>query len=300
MARRCGFTLIELLVVIAIIGVLIGLLLPAVQKVRESAARTQCTNNLKQIGLALQNYHDANNGFPPGYIDANTNPNSLASNDVGPGWGWASLVLPFVEQQNVYNQIDFQQTVGTSLICRQPLSVFQCPSDPNQLPFTVANTTAVVAHADYTGCIGTLETSLYPGNNTGLFLRNSRYRIANVSDGLSNTIVIGERASNRSHVTWTGAAPGGLVLALMAPPPNGPVDQAESAQALVLSHGNRTHLPSADIPVWDADTFSSMHTPRGANFLFGDGSVHFLSSGINGITYELMCSIADGQPLGDW
>src|SRR5437870_5574195 len=101
--HRCrhAFTLIELLVVIAVMAVLIGLLLPAVQKVREAASRTQCANNLKQIGLACHGYHDANNGLPPGYRA------TVADSSTSPGWGWAAYLLPHIEQDNVHRQIDF-------------------------------------------------------------------------------------------------------------------------------------------------------------------------------------------------
>ncbi len=302
--NRWGFTLIELLVVIAIIAILIGLLLPAVQKVREAAARMSCSNNLKQIGLAMHSYHDAMTHLPAGYVDGNTNASSTAAFDIGPGWGWATYLLPYLEQNNIANQISFSQPIGNSPIRTQFIKTFLCPSDqrlPN-LGFTVYNTNVQVAQANYVACIGTLETSPNPGQNTGAFFRNSQTTFAAITDGLSSTILAGERSTNHSLATWTGAVTGGLVPALMAPgpPPNDPYSQAETAQALILSHGNRLHVPSADFPVWDADTFYSQHTPKGGNFLFGDGSVHYLNSAINGITFEYMCTIAGGEVIGDY
>jgi prepilin-type N-terminal cleavage/methylation domain-containing protein/prepilin-type processing-associated H-X9-DG protein len=330
MTRRRGFTLIELLVVIAIIGILIGLLLPAVQKIRESAARMQCTNNLKQIGLGLHNYHDTNKSFPPGYIDGNTDPNSTPNNDVGPGWGWAAFLLPYIEQQNVYNQINFKVGIGlgsNATICQQQLKIYQCPSDPFQQNFTVWPTNVMVAHADYVACNGWEECFYGAGGNpqagsgtdglagsfgqggVGLFYRNSQTTFASVTDGLSNTIIAGERSGNHAPVTWTGAVTGGRCPAWMAsippttpysPPPGPAYDNADFDEALVLAHGNATHLPSADYPVFDPDTFYSMHTPTGANFLFGDGSVHFLSASINPITYQSLCTISGGEIANDW
>jgi prepilin-type N-terminal cleavage/methylation domain-containing protein/prepilin-type processing-associated H-X9-DG protein len=332
-ARR-GFTLIELLVVIAIIAILIGLLLPAVQKVREAAARMKCTNNLKQIGLALHNFHDANNRFPPGYVDGNTDPNSTPDNDVGPGWGWATFLLPYVEQDNLYKQINLSQPIGVGVnaqVSLQALTIHQCPSDPLQQAFPVYDSSftkpiATVAHGNYVGCNGWEECFNGAGGNpqggsgtdglsgvlgsggAGLFYRNSRTTFASITDGTSNTIVVGERSSNHSPSTWTGAVPGGRCPAWMAnvpptpysAPPGAPYDNADFGEALVLAHCNATHLPSADFPIFDPDTFYSYHTGQGANFLFGDGSVHFLTSGINPMTYQALATIAGGEVATDW
>jgi prepilin-type N-terminal cleavage/methylation domain-containing protein/prepilin-type processing-associated H-X9-DG protein len=339
-ANSRGFTLIELLVVIAIIAVLIGLLLPAVQKVREAAARTKCVNNLKQIGLALHNYHDANLRFPPGYVDGNTNPASTPDNDVGPGWGWASFLLPYLEQSSVYNQINFGQGVGVGVnvqVSQQQLSVFLCPSDPypDNVPVYDSSFTtpiATVAHGNYLGCNGWEECFSNAGGagdgsgadglsgglglaGDGLFYRNSKNSVANVTDGLSNTIVAGERCSTHSPGTWTGAVTGGRCPAWMAtqpwtppytPPTAAPdtgngtaYDNADFNEALVLAHCNATHLPSADNPFFDPDTYWSMH-PAGANFLFGDGSVHFLTSTIDPNTYQYLATIAGGEVANTW
>lgn len=327
-ASRKALTLIELLVVIAIISILMGLLLPAVQKVREAAARAQCTNNLHQIGIALQSYHDTKGAFPPGYLDGNPAGPSPPTNDVGPGWGWASFLLPYMEEQNVYNQIDFSVGIGigsNAAASQLPLKIYQCPSDAYPQNFTVWPTSIVVAHGNYVGCNGWEECFNNAGGDAqgggsdglsggygqagdGLFYRNSRNRIANVTDGLSNTIVVGERSGNHSPSTWTGAVTGGRCPAWMAvippspysPPPGPPYDNADWDEALCLAHGNATHLPSADFPIFDPDTFYSMHTPKGANFLFGDGSVHFLTSSIDPNTYQWLCTIDGGEVSDNW
>ncbi|HEY2839323.1 MAG TPA: DUF1559 domain-containing protein [Pirellulales bacterium] len=323
---RRGFTLVELLVVIAIIGLLVGLLLPAVQSARESARSGQCKNNLKQIGLALHNYHDGLGCFPPGYIDGNTNPNSTPDNDVGPSWGWAALLLPYLEQGNISKQINFSQGVGVgnnATIAQMPMAFYQCPTDPYQDPFDVydsslSNILVTVAHANYVGCNGWEECFWNAGGagdgggadglvgglgqaGDGLFYRNSRYTMANVTDGLSGTIFVGERSGDHSPSTWTGAVAGGMCPAWMAGqtpnsgPPGPAYDNADYAEALVLAHGNGTHVPSADAPIFDPDTFYSMHTGQGANFLFGDGSVHFLTSNIDPLVYQYLCTIAGGE-----
>jgi prepilin-type processing-associated H-X9-DG protein len=150
----------------------------------------------------------------------------------------------------------------------------------------------------------------------GLFYRNSTNRIASVTDGLSNTIFVGERSGNHSPSTWVGAVPGGRCPAWMAtqpyttpntPPaqaPSGPngsaYDNADYGEALVLAHCNATHLPSADFPIYDPDTFYSMHSGQGANFLFGDGSVHYLTSSINPITYQYLATISGGETATNW
>jgi prepilin-type N-terminal cleavage/methylation domain-containing protein/prepilin-type processing-associated H-X9-DG protein len=332
-AARRAFTLIELLVVIAIIAILVGLLLPAVQKVREASARMKCTNNLKQIGLALHNFESGNGYFPPGYTDGNTDPNSTPDNDVGPGWGWASYLLPYLEQDNVFKQINFGVTVGTGnnvTVSQMSLTIFQCPSDYYQDAFDVYDSTFTapvtrLAHSNYVGCSGWRECfngaaggagssgdDGLPGPagsaGDGVFLRNSQTRIANVTDGMSNTIFVGERSGNHSPSTWTGAYPGGRCPAWMAAqpptpytsPPGPPYTNADFGEAFVLAHGNASHLPSADFPIYDPDVFYSIHTPRGANFLFGDGSVHFLSSSINPTTYQALCTMAGGEVANDW
>src|SRR5205807_1975189 len=147
----------------------------------------------------------------------------------------------------------------------------------------------------------------YGQAGNGLFYRNSRTKMADVIDGLSNTIVVGERSGNHAPSTWTGAVTGGRCPAWMAtqppspyvPPPGPAYDNADFNEALVLAHGNATHLPNADFPIFDPDVFYSMH-PQGANFLFGDGSVHFLSSAIDAFTYQHLCTIAGGEVLKDY
>jgi len=146
--NRRGFTLIELLVVIAIIGILVVLLLPAVQQAREAARMVQCRNNLKQQGLALHNYHDVHQAFPPGVVSRLSDPNwklpagncTAAPDDLGPGWSFFARMLPYIEQGNFYNTIDFNRPLPdpVNLFGRnRTISIFRCPSDPGPVAVSI-------------------------------------------------------------------------------------------------------------------------------------------------------------------
>src|SRR5437016_3939810 len=173
--RSAGFTLIELLVVIAIIAILIGLLLPAVQKVREAASRAQCENNLKQIGLAMQSYHDTFKAFPPAFVKPSN-------------WGWAVWILPFVEQTNLYNTLNpTATTLALNANTVQPLPVYLCPSDPSDNINTIFSGYAKNNYA--------VNEQICDGG--------SAIRIQQIRDGTSNTILMGERdMQNQVGAIW--------------------------------------------------------------------------------------------------
>jgi prepilin-type N-terminal cleavage/methylation domain-containing protein/prepilin-type processing-associated H-X9-DG protein len=299
MKNRSAFTLIELLVVIAIIAILIALLVPAVQKVRQAASMTQCTNNLKQIGLALHGYHDRMKVFPPGY---QTNVDTDGS-ELGPGWGWAAFLLDDLEQGNVRARIHFDVSIADPLNADVRLTAlpgFICPSEIMTGPFTVGDGSGMplcdVERASYVGMNGVFGVSSDAADNNGAFLRNLTLRTADITDGLSTTLFVGERSSDMSSVTWTGAVPGGVVPAQRYPDPADQLANAEAAGALTLAHGSKDHLPNNPL-VFDADATASYHI-HGVNFLFGDGSVRFITSDINGDIYEALLTRAGSEPIG--
>jgi prepilin-type N-terminal cleavage/methylation domain-containing protein/prepilin-type processing-associated H-X9-DG protein len=277
-APRRAFTLIELLVVIAIISMLIGLLLPAVQKVRESAARSRCVNNLKQIGLALHGFHDANQGLPPGYLAAM--PYSDGATDTAPGWGWAAFLLPYLEQDNLTRQLNFALPVERSAAIQTRLKVYLCPSDPIPVgTFAVSDgfggTRAMAAPCSYAACCGGDESDTFGPTGLGVFYRNSRTRLTDITDGTSQTLLVGEKAWSNAEGIWAGAISGAVIQRGPSNPNPGGGAASYPAATLVLSH---SHLNNATTDTdGGLDDFSSKHT-NGSNFLFADGSVHFVRS----------------------
>jgi prepilin-type N-terminal cleavage/methylation domain-containing protein len=286
--QRKAFTLIELLVVIAIIAVLVALLLPAVQQAREAARRAQCKNNLKQIGLALHNYHDTASVLPPGWIGVTAGtPDIYGLNS----WGWASKLLPQMDQSPLYNQLNFNVKVGDPLNAAnriRPIPAYRCPSDSGPDVWTIkdagGSALADLATANYVGVFGVSDidncynTPNAPCVGEGAFFQNSRIRFADMTDGLSNTIMAGEHRSRQDpgliwFSTWSGVI-------------------ANGDDAIVRVLGTTDHTPNH--PSNHIDDFSSRHV-GGAHFVLGDGAVRFVGTNIDLGVYQSLATRAAGD-----
>jgi len=310
MNRRRGFTLIELLVVIAIIAILIGLLLPAVQKVREAAARTQCRNNLKQLGLATMNYESAYQHFPAARWRPTTPAPTL--NPTNRNVGWRALILPFVEQDNLRTLYDINQHwwEGNNFNAASvPVKMFECPSVPNRLSVTVAAANLPIrpavtfprplAPTDYEAMMGVqiiVDPVLYnAGNNRSMMFQNSSVRMVEASDGTSNTIMIVE-ASGRPLVYRRQTAQPSIAN-------NQGQGWIDSDGAFSLDGTNADGSTEGCGPAAGC-TFAvnkrndnepySFHS-GGANVLYADGHVGFVHDAIPLATMAALCTRAAGE-----
>lgn len=288
-----GFTIIDLLAVIGCIAILLALTAPAISQARAAARRSMCKNNLKQIGLALHNYHDVHNTFPPGWIAASPAPGARI------GYGWQTFILPQVEQNPLFNRIDFNKPLASANgLMQTELPVYRCPEDatPNTNPLRSNYGTS-----NYSGNYGTIagrwfgapngrpltgwlaprRTQNWPGAmgqghaTDGVFYRNSTTRMRDIVDGTSNSFMVGERSAKSGAGIWPGA-----------------VDNATPNDVVTdCSAGNTINSRYT--------SFSSEHK-GGAQFAICDGSVRFISENINQRTFSLLGSINDGQPIGDF
>ncbi len=316
---RSAFTLVELLVVIAIIGILVGLLLPAVQQAREAARRMQCTNNLKQIGLAVHNYMDTQRVLPSGFYfqgfgmaNRGDRPRRL------PGFTWTSSLLPYIEQSSIFNRLDFTRRLyeapNRALIASViPLAV--CPSSANPTIHKSMGTTGSgfgfsdpgILASNYVGCGGSFTASQYydsvADRKNGVIMEDTNLTFSGITDGTSNTILAGETLYHGTGTvgsfTWDTTWFGHYQVA------TGTADAPEAPMRVGQFRTNPPRIATADIK---RNSFSSKHT-GGANFVLADGSVHFLgetiqhtetpySANINWANigaFQRLCSRNDGE-----
>lgn len=308
-SRRRGFTLVELLVVIAIIGILIALLLPAVQAAREAARRAQCTNNLKQLGLALHNYHDIQKSLPSGVIQqaSSYKPTGYSNPTDVNGWAWSALILPFIEQAPLHEACGIGRGVPIDLRLKEiqtPLSAYRCPSDvypqTNKRKWTWENTASSVsaipnyepATSNYVAMAGTNMTGW---TNNGLFFRSSKIRFADVIDGTSNTIAVTERAGKVGQIVYGAAVWAGTCRNYDK---DAYYDMFAQVYRPINWKGNESDGRHSSI--------SSNH-PGGALVVLLDGSTRFISETIEhnssaaiDSTLERLGSRDDGQPIGEF
>jgi prepilin-type N-terminal cleavage/methylation domain-containing protein/prepilin-type processing-associated H-X9-DG protein len=287
-----GFTLIELLVVIAIIAVLIGLLLPAVQKVREAANRMKCQNSLKQIGLASHSFHDANGRFPsavnlPGAMNWPTPP------DPAKYYSLHIATFPYYEQDNLQRNVvvdvpnpHYMNCKGPNSFGAQVVQILTCPSD-SAMPQPPVGQYDVYYFGltSYGGCSGSSPTVVDGtlSKKDGMFFINSRVRFADVQDGTSNTFLFGERSRLNLPATSTSQSLGGW---------------AWVNQYALEDFTMNASVPIEGIRLHDLNAFGSQH-PGGANFTFADGSVRFLSASVDLVTVLQPLSTRAGGEVVD-
>lgn len=323
-SRHChpGFTLIELLVVIAIIAILVSLLLPAVQQAREAARLTQCRNNLKQLGLAFHSYHDAHQTFPAAYLADTRHPlRDRATLDGPGGYSWAAMLLPYFEQASLYQQFDVNRPcwdAANASAARTRLSMLLCPSATGtESTMSVRSATRTVlaefGRSTYVVNAGQEEPWGFTADDyrsvaDGPFYRNSRVRAADITDGLSSTVFLGEHVPVLSDKTWVGVVPGARVCTNN--PSRFPLTDCDAAATLVNVHAG----PAVD-EIDPVTGFAPIHPPNsplshvcqmysqhngGALVLLGDGSARFISELIHQPTWAALCSIRKGEVVGEY